>query len=198
MTSQYSLLIFKGAQGAGWWMAPPALAEWRSAMETHGEDYADPTGIWKLPMFSVISWTVAMQSQSRQEMILWTGMGLYGEMLFTVMGQSPACGTVLKWLWEIQAVQPEKQPLLFAQVRQEWAFTGSATSDQSSICDVTLPSKSGMSLSLPLSYPFSSPLLSSSSLPFPFPSFLSPSVPLSFSILFPPPLQSLFQHRNFI
>jgi len=146
-----SVLIFsyiQGAQGAGWWMAPHALAEWRSTMETRGEDSAAPTGICKLQVFSVISWTVATQRQSRQETVLWMGMDLYGEMLFTVKGQSPAFGIVLKWLWEIQPVQPEKQPLLFAQVSQKWPFLGSATSDQSSVGDLTLPSKSDMSACL--------------------------------------------------
>lgn len=68
------------------------------------------------------------------------GMGLYGEMFFTVKGRSPVCGTVLEWFWAIQPVQPEKQPLLFAQVNQEWLFTGSVTLDQSSL-DLTLLSQ---------------------------------------------------------
>lgn len=146
-----SVLTFsyiQGAQVSGWWTAPHALAEWRSAMETRGEDSAAPTGICKLPAFSVISWTVAMQCQSRQETISWMGMGPYGEMFFTVKGQSPAYGIVLKWLWAIQPVQPKKQPLLFVQVSQEWPFMSSATSDQSSIGDLTLPSKSVMSACL--------------------------------------------------
>lgn len=79
-------------------------------------------------------------------------MGLYGKMFFTVKGRNPACGTVLEWFWAIQPAQPEKQPLLFAQVSQEWLFTCSVTSDQSSL-DLILLSQVSQTMFNVLSLP---------------------------------------------
>ena len=111
------VFFYQCTQKSGLWkMAPLSVrGGWRWIFLDNGEHSVPPTGVWPMPMLSVVSSAVASPSppQTEQKEVI-----NCGKPDSTAQGLSPSCGNALWLPWVFLAVPMATQPLWSAQVRQ--------------------------------------------------------------------------------
>ena len=109
--------LYQCTQMSGsWQMAPLSVrGRWRWTFLDDGEHSVPPTGVWPMPMLSVVSSAVVSPSppQMEQKVVINSG-----KPDFTAQGLSPSYGNALWLPWVFLTVPMATQPLWSAQVRQ--------------------------------------------------------------------------------
>ena len=109
--------FYQCTQMSGSWQTAPlsVRGRWRWTFLDNGEHSVPPTGVWPMPMLSVVSSAVESPSppQTEQKEVINSG-----KPDFTAQGLSPSCGNALWLPWVFLTVPMATQPLWCAQVRE--------------------------------------------------------------------------------
>ena len=99
-------------------MAPLNVrGRWRWRFLDDGERSVPPTGVWPMPMLSVVSSAVESPSPLPEDHTWWREVTRSQQSDFTARGQSPSCGVALWLPWVVLTVPMATRPLWPAQVR---------------------------------------------------------------------------------
>ena len=111
------VFFYQCTQKSGLWKMTPlsVWGRWRCIFLDNGEHSVPPTGVWPMPMLSVVNSAVESPSppQMEQKEVINSG-----KPDFTAQGLSPSCGNALWLPWVILTVPMATWPLWSAQVRQ--------------------------------------------------------------------------------
>ena len=115
-----SVFFYQHTQKSGSWQTAPlsVRGRWRWTFLDDGECSVPPTGVWPMPMLSVLSLAVESPSPPPEDHTLWKEVIGYQQPDYTAQGLSPSCGVALWLLWVVLTVPVVTQPLWFAQVRE--------------------------------------------------------------------------------
>ena len=100
-------------------MAPLSVrGRWRWTFLDDGECSVPPTGVWPMPMSSVVSLAVESLSPPPEDHTWWKEVIRSQQSDFTAWGLSPSYGVVLWLPWVVLTVPMATRPLWSAQVRE--------------------------------------------------------------------------------
>ena len=106
-------------KSGSWQMAPLSVrGRWRWTFLDDGERSVPPTGVWPMPMLSVVSSAVESPSPPLEDHTWWAEMTRSQQSDFTVWGLSLSCGVALWLPWVVPTVLMATRPLWSAQVRE--------------------------------------------------------------------------------
>ena len=131
-----SVFFYQHTQKFGSWKVAPlsVRGRWRWTFLDDGERSVPPTGVWPMPMLSVVSSAVESPSPPPKDQALWKEVIRSQQPDFTAQGQSPSCGVALWLPWVALTVLMATRPLWSAQVRERdegYWYSGCSWSEMS-------------------------------------------------------------------